>query len=270
MLDAATGKRGARSFDGRHPAVQAAMPLWVQALLPVVFTHCGALDKSVLQQMFLDLPRGVPAAQVARRLREQGQHRRSVQQLTYLATAADSRRSSTQLALGHSTPSTPPQPLADHPAGAYYGSSKWLLSVWLQHLQQSGQLAYAQRSLAAVRGRYLRLDHTFAICNHVRRADGSKPFEAVLTVMNEHCEVLTSVAVPTTSMTAAAPALRAVAERHPPGDGVRSFHHMSGTCLPGFGTCLAHIWHISATCLPLICDQLQTQSDDIANVHRLH
>lgn len=78
LLDAAIGKRGACSFDGRHASVQAAMPMWVQTLLPVVFTHCGAVEKGLLQQMFVDLPRGVPAAQLSRRLREQAQHRRSV------------------------------------------------------------------------------------------------------------------------------------------------------------------------------------------------
>lgn len=174
LLDAATGKRGARSFDGRHAAVQQVMPLWVQQLLPVVFTHCGAVEKAVLQQMFLDLPRGVPAAQIARRLREQGQHRRAAQQLSYLAAAADTHSAGTQLALGQSAASAAPQPLSDIPGGAYYGSAKWLLAVWLQDLQVSGQLSYAQRCLTAVRGRYLRLDHTFSICSGAQPASDER------------------------------------------------------------------------------------------------
>lgn len=84
--------------------------------------------------------------------------------------------------------------------------------------------------MSAILGRYWRLDHTFSICKRVRRADGSQPFLALATVMNERCEVVTSVAVPNTSMAAMAAALRAAAARYPGGEGVRLLPEVWNCC----------------------------------------
>ena len=235
-----TGVCGATSFDSKHPSVQAALPAWVKALLPVVITHCGAVDRRLLQQMTEDLPRGVPAAQVARRLQQLGRQQRCVLQHAYLSAAAGEHQPVTPAA-GHSGPQRrlthllpipslppPPPPLPAVAPDAYFGSAKWLLSVWLSDV--TPRLSYEHRRMSAILGRYWRLDHTFSICKRVRRADGSQPYLALATVMNERCEVVTSVAVPNTSMAAMAAALRAAAARYPGGEGVRLLPEVWNCC----------------------------------------
>jgi hypothetical protein len=230
--NAGTGVCSATSLDSKNPSVQAALPAWVKAMLPVVITHCGAVDRRLLQQMTEDLPRGVPAAQVARCLQQLGRQQRCVMQHAYLSAAANqqqpsppaARHSGTQGQLTQVLPTQPPPaplPLPAVAPDAYFDSAKWLLSVWLSDV--ADRLSYEHRCMSAMVGRYWWLDHAFNICKHVRRADGSQPFLAQATVMNERCEVVTTVAVPNTSMAAMAPALQAAAARYPAGEGVRTF-----------------------------------------------
>jgi hypothetical protein len=179
-----------------HPSVQASLPAWLKALLPVVITHCGAVDKHLLQQLPEDLPGGVPAYQVARRLQQLGRQQRCVLQHAYLSAAAHQQQpssiaachSGTQRLLTQVLPSVPPPPPPRLPAvapNAYYGSAKWLLSVWLTATEglsrpvsggQGGECSWQSVSI---------LDARRAPAQQRAHAASGRPFRVVCL---EHCQ----------------------------------------------------------------------------------
>lgn len=64
-------------------------------------------------------------------------------------------------------------------------SANWIGDVFLAHVDTD----FVNRYMASITGNFLCMDHTFQTTKGIRAADRAKVYEAILTVMNEKCQV---------------------------------------------------------------------------------
>lgn len=70
----------------------------------------------------------------------------------------------------------------------YVPSSQYITDVFLAAAEKERPLMEAWMSTLG--GLWLKIDHTFKVCKVVNDASGMRAYQAVLTVMNEYCQVL--------------------------------------------------------------------------------
>jgi hypothetical protein len=79
----------------------------------------------------------------------------------------------------------------------YNPSPKWLEDVFMATVEEP--LQFVERHQGSLVGRFLCTDHTFKTVKYIRGPDNAKVYEAVLTVMNEYCQVVGQYMVQTKS-----------------------------------------------------------------------
>ena len=81
---------------------------------------------------------------------------------------------------------------------SFQPSRQYLSTVWLEAMRPS--IDWANRYLSTIRGRFWCLDHTFATAKRIRDPNQQPVYKAVLTVVNEHCQIVAQWFTHTTSL----------------------------------------------------------------------
>ena len=95
---------------------------------------------------------------------------------------------------------------------SFQPSWQYLSAVWLEAMRPT--IDWANRYLSTITGRFWCLDHTFATATRVRDANQQPVYKAVLTVVNEYCQVVAQWFTHTTSLLEVRSGLERLKERY--------------------------------------------------------
>ena len=95
---------------------------------------------------------------------------------------------------------------------SFQPSRQYLSAVWLEAMRPT--IDWANRYLSTIKGRFWCLDHTFATAKRVRDANQQPVYKAVITVVNEYCQVVAQWFTHTTSLLEVRSGLEKLKERY--------------------------------------------------------
>lgn len=81
---------------------------------------------------------------------------------------------------------------------SFQPSRQWLSVVWLEAMRLN--IGWAHRYMSTVKGRFWCMDRTFATARRIRDAEQQAVYKAVLTVVNEHSQLVAQRFTHTTSL----------------------------------------------------------------------
>ena len=95
---------------------------------------------------------------------------------------------------------------------SFQPSRQWLSVVWLEAMRPN--IDWANRYMSTVKGRFWCMDHTFATAKCIRDAEQQSVYKAVLTVVNEHSQLVAQWFTHTTSLYEVRKGLRLLRDRY--------------------------------------------------------
>ena len=223
------GGRGASTWTALHPTVLEKLPAFIQLQLPITFTRRGAVDRAMLDRLIDSILRGGSFTEAADGIREACMRRdmrlreNQMQFLLYKEQlSAAEGKSPTQELAGQSPALHTQSPPGVSRAGnsskhlendtSFQPSRQYLSAVWLEAMRPT--IDWANRFLSTITGRFWCLDHTFATATRVRDANQQPVYKAVLTVVNEYCQVVAQWFTHTTSLLEVRSGLEKLTERY--------------------------------------------------------
>lgn len=186
------------------------LPAFIQLQLPVTFTRRGAVDRDVIDRLTDSILNGGSFTAAAEGIREAFKRRDlrfRQQQLQHDLFRRKQSAGQLPALLRQPEPSAPSEPDVSRAGNAskhmdvsihFQPSRQYLSAVWLEAMRPS--IDWSTRYLSTVKGRFWCMDHTFATAKCVRDANQQQLYKAVLTVMNEHCQVVAQWFTHTTSL----------------------------------------------------------------------
>jgi hypothetical protein len=198
----------------------AQMPAFVQSALPVKCTKRGAISTDVLDSLIHDVLATSNFSAASSKIRQMGHERLHVTQQRFLQFCHH-QKAQYMSSLPYSLSKQPydsaaaTASLSDPSALAmfnYNPSPKWLEEVFMASVEEP--LQFVERHQGSLVGRFLCTDHTFKTAKYIKGPDNAKVYEAVLTVMNEHCQVVGQYMVQTKSWFEVQQALQLIWKRY--------------------------------------------------------
>lgn len=190
------------TYDAKHPKVMERLPASAASLLPVTFTHSGAMDNDMLLHIHLDIMKGVSIQASCDRALAFLRDSHNQTELAYMDYWAYRQKPGLQTRLDLPATSGAPPEFGQFGSASfhkpYLSSSQWCAGVWLAAHRTTA--SFANRYTASRLGQYLCLDHTFRLAKYIRNADGTQAYLALLSVKNEYGEVVAYWFTHTTSL----------------------------------------------------------------------
>ena len=199
------GKAGASTRTALHPIVLDRLPDYIKLQLPITFSRHGAIDRSVLDTLTHSILHGgsftVAAAGIADACKRREQRHQQLYMQYQLAQQKSGRQALLpallqQTQAGDSQAANSSKHL--QVSTSFQPSRQWLSVVWLEAMRPN--IDWAGRYMSTVKSRFWCMDHTFATAKCIRDAEQQLVYKAVLTIVNEHSQLVAQWFTHTTSL----------------------------------------------------------------------
>ena len=188
-----------------HPTVLDRLPEHIKQQLPVTFTRRGAIDRSMLDTLTHTVLHGGSFTAAAAGIADACKRREQRHQQLYMHFQLSQQQPGQQGLIpvllqqdqpGNSQAANSSKHL--QVSTSFQPSRQWLSVVWLEAMRPN--IDWANRYMSTVKGRFWCMDHTFATAKCIRDAEQQSVYKAVLTVVNEHSQLVAQWFTHTTSL----------------------------------------------------------------------
>ena len=181
------------------------LPDYIKQQLPVTFTRRGAIDRSMLDTLTHTVMHGGSFTAAAEGIADACKRREQRYQQLYMHFQLSQRQGGQQALIpallqqsqsGSSQAANSSKHL--QVSTSFQPSRQYLSTVWLEAMRPN--IDWANRYMSTVKGRFWCMDHTFATAKCIRDAEQQSVYKAVLTVVNEHSQLVAQWFTHTTSL----------------------------------------------------------------------
>ena len=231
------GKAGASTWTALHPTVLERLPDYIKLQLPITFTRRGAIDRSMLDTLTHTVMHGGSFTAAAQGIADACKRREQRNQQLYMQYQLAQQQPGRQAPLpallqqtqaGDSQAANSSKHL--QVSTSFQPSRQWLSVVWLEAMRPN--IDWANRYMSTVKGRFWCMDHTFATAKYIRDAEQQSVYKAVLTIVNEHSQLVAQWFTHTTSLHEVRKGLRLLRDRYKGEDVAVSTAAASCACCP--------------------------------------
>ena len=230
-------KAGVSTWTALHPTVLERLPDYIKLQLPITFTSHGAIDRSMLDMLTHTVMHGGTFTAASQGIADACKRREQRHQQLYMQYQLAQQQSGrqalspallqqTQAGDSQATNSSKHLPVST----SFQPSRQWLSVVWLEAMRPN--IDWANRYMSTVKGRFWCMDYTFATAKYIRDAEQKSVYKAVLTIVNEHSQLVSQWFTQTTSLYEVRKGLRLLRDRYRGEDVEVSTAASSCACCP--------------------------------------
>ena len=213
------GKAGGSTWTALHPTILERLPDYSKLQLPITFSRRGAIDRSMLDTLKHTVMHGDSFTAAAQGIADACKSREQRHQHMYMQYQLAQQQPGRQALL----PALLQQTQAGDSQAAnsskhlqvscsFQPSRQWLSVVWSDAMRPI--IDWPNRYMSTAKGRLWCMDHTFATAKYIRDAEQESVYKAVLTIVNEHSQLVAQWFTHTISLHEVRKGLRLLRDRY--------------------------------------------------------